>query len=1451
VRGLRSVSLGVIALTLLVWVNDGWGDDAAADLWARLTQLRQADQRQREAIRRQAVDDAGLQMGPWHCVAPIGDENEYGTFSRCFAKVFPPEKAVVSAGREPIDLNRTYEDGRLRWIQHPEWVDGFFHQLPAGPPPARNETAYLYRTITVKNDATLKAHVVAEDAIRVWLDGKVVGQAAREGTSRYKRFLEVQLPLRQGKNRLLIKVTSFHGSHGFGFALPEITGSSDFRPSRAGAGGVRCLPANLRSTENRLHGGNRPYASARAGNHPDPPRIKEAGRGAVRIADVRVFQLSGANLIAGGSFEPHGRPGDEDHVPNAAGHYILRGVGATTGRWVQSAGPAKGVLKGTGYQAQHGKQSYHVGGNHGKGEFSQSFATIPDQQYWLSFYASGHPGANPVQSGTVAVGDLDVTYQTPAGTNVATDMGWRQQVFLFTAAEETSTLTFGTLAGKKGTITIDSVEVRAIRGKSLIQRSPLAGPLEPGATIREQLDTKPGGTYGLMLTLAKGQSGRLRIGADGSAADYEIDPQRTRLGLIFESADSTAKLTVTNPSVAGELIEAYVGETIRLLDLPPEARAMFPTADDPQTLQAVKDVCHRAAELSEATETVQRFKLDVPRIPLYGPAQLPINRVLENSVAPTTGGSKFLARLDRLREHLPPAAEKDAVSAARTIDRYWSETIRGLGPIVFLRRPLLAVNAVSPYETAPRAPASICVFDPGRPDQPPKVIHDLPDGSIFDLNVSYDAKTLFFSAWNRNVKGGWHIYEIGIDGSGLKQIADGPDNDISPLLLPDGRVMFVSTRAGNMLVCQPRRAGVLYTCNRDGSDVRRVSSNTLSDHTPQIMDDGRVLFTRWDYGIEKGVFSRQALWAMNPDGTRFQLFFGNTIEDPNAFWQARPIPGRPEVVCTFGPHHKFQAGMVGLVYNGLGKEAPRGTGFRWITDELPIVADISFPWGFQNAFPVNEHLFLVSYGGDGERRVRLYLLDDRGNRKCIYEDAKLGCWHPLLLRPRKRPPVISPAGESPQFVRRNQVEANGAPESRTATLFVQNVYDGLLPYVKRGEIQQLQIVEQVPKTHRHTGGYAWGISPIIGRGTMYVRRLIGTVPVEADGSAYFTAPAARDISLHALDADGKTIQRMASTMQAMPGETLSCIGCHERQSKAPPRQRVASALRRKPSVPQRPDWGTNGVVDFVRVVQPVLDKYCAKCHSGPTPDGQLDLSGDKTRYFNMAYNQLVEMSWVHYVAMDNADYAPNVPKTYGSTVSRICDYLDKPHQGVTVPPEDRRTIYTWIDANVPYYGVYHYTDGRVRGARDRWYAQKKNQWFDRGFLPVFRRRCYKCHARQIDVSRPWDAVRHVTVTSKVWNGIALMHHGFAHWDPYTTLYGPAQRINLTHPEYSQVLTAPLPKAAGGLGLCRPKEGMPRPFADRSDPDYQAMLQALRRGQETLTDHPRVDMLETGAYSTDP
>ena len=270
--------------------------------------------------------------------------------------------------------------------------------------------------------------------------------------------------------------------------------------------------------------------------------------------------------------------------------------------------------------------------------------------------------------------------------------------------------------------------------------------------------------------------------------------------------------------------------------------------------------------------------------------------------------------------------------------------------------------------------------------------------------------------------------------------------------------MFVSTRAKTFVVCQPQESGLLYGCNRDGSGVRKLSANIDSDHSPQVLNDGRIMFTRWDYGIEKNVFARHALWTINPDGTGFRLFAGNTKEDPAGFWKARPIPGRPEVVCVFGPHHSFQAGMIGLVWNRLGPEAPRGEGFRFVTEEIPSIGDKTFPYGYQDPFPLNERQFLVSYGGDGGQKNRLYLVDDCGNRQCVYEaEGNLGCWNPILLAARSRPPVLATQCENPEWSYRDPEGMNQNPNDLSATLLVQDVNQGVQPQVKRGEVKWIQV----------------------------------------------------------------------------------------------------------------------------------------------------------------------------------------------------------------------------------------------------------------------------------------------------------------------------------------------------------------------------------------------------------
>ncbi|MEE8453001.1 MAG: hypothetical protein V3R99_13835, partial [Thermoguttaceae bacterium] len=579
------------------------------------------------------------------------------------------------------------------------------------------------------------------------------------------------------------------------------------------------------------------------------------------------------------------------------------------------------------------------------------------------------------------------------------------------------------------------------------------------------------------------------------------------------------------------------------------------------------------------------------------------------------------------------------------------------------------------------------------------------------------------------------------------------------------------------------------------------------------------------------------------DGRRYQLFFGNTIRDIATFWQCRPVPGHGNlVVSTFAPHHSWPHGAIGLVQNRLGPEAPRGEGFVSLTPDVPQTHDQSFRWSYRDPYPLSDYQFLVAYGGGDERgRFTLELLDFCGNRTPVYEDPEMGCYGPLPIRPREMPPLPAPiahAGKSPD------------EEVQWGTVMLADVSRGL-PEIERDRIKSIQIMEQMRKmadlSHR-----AFDQSPVMGYASYYAKRCWGRVPIEADGSAYFRVPALREVYFQVLDAEGRELHRMTSAIQLMPGETQSCVGCHEPRGSTPPfatgsHNVVPLALRRPAVQPQLPAWGTDGVVDFVKVVQPVLDKYCVECHSGSNPDAGYDLSGDKTRLFNMAYDNLLgrsrsyrqhdmaggqmlpdqaakEKPLVHFYWLLRTPTAINRPLWTGSHASRLLDYIDTDHCGRMIPLEDRQRIYAWIDANVPYYATYAHSRPHSPGYRDLCTdveTGKQSAWYAADFLSVYRRRCESCHG----------GFPHPNDHGKIWDG------RFA-W------------INFTHPEHSPVLTAHLAKKAGGRGLGTIEDendgdrGAPSTralFADAEDPDYRSMLEAIRVGRNKMLAHPRADM----------
>ena len=878
---------------------------------------------------------------------------------------------------------------------------------------------------------------------------------------------------------------------------------------------------------------------------------------------------------------------------------------------------------------------------------------------------------------------------------------------------------------------------------------------------------------------------------------------------------------------------------------------------------------HQNDSEENARKYVDGFKFGPTPIPMYSPVKYDLDTYLRRFSA-SSGAVAYDDKLAALnREKTPTPAFAKRLEAALDAE------IRALGPIIFVRHPLVAVNAIGPYTNAGAAPSAICLLDPSKPSAEPnaakpRVIFHQPDMRIYDMCLSFDAKTIYFSA--KAKKGAtWQICSVGVDGSNFTQVTNDPKSEnISPCELPNGRLAFISTRHGAFVVCQSKRAGILFTMAKDGSDLRLISGNIDSDHTPRVTNDGRIMFTRWDYGIEKNVFARHGLWTVNPDGTRLSLLYGNTIEDPGGLWSPAPVPGRPEVVCVFGPHHNYHAGMIGLVWNGRGTENTRGEGYRWITREFPVYGDRAYPDGYQDPYAINEKQFLCSYGGVSARKkagadkrdlgnlapLKLMYLDVYGNERIIYKDPDgLSCYQPILLRTRESPPVI-PDSIPPNRWRYRDTETmnrRNADVDKTATMLVQDVYRGISSHVKRGEAKYIAVMEQVQKSRMLTGGEAWGHSPLIGRGTVHARRLVGLVPILEDGSAQFTVPAMRSLSLNVLDADGRTLMRMGSDMTVMPGEQAGCVGCHEVREgvgvggSAPPPSFVPLAMKKKPVTPKVPEagWATAGLIDYIQVIQPIWDKHCVSCHDGPKPNGGVNMTADKTRFFCQSYGQLVDRDIVDHLSVFSLGHDENTPRTVGAMVSRIDEFMDEAHCESKLTWDERFRVYCWIDANVPYYGMYdsELVEGKPRGLgmRDSWETKNANvTWATGDLQEVFDKRCLDCHRRPA-LNQSWLIPVHMEVASDIWGDKALTSHGFGKKWRLVNKLGPEFRINLTNPSHSSLLQAPLAKDAGGLGMCQTKKGKPV-FRNRQDADYQTMLSAIEVGAGRLEQHPRVDML---------
>ncbi len=680
---------------------------------------------------------------------------------------------------------------------------------------------------------------------------------------------------------------------------------------------------------------------------------------------------------------------------------------------------------------------------------------------------------------------------------------------------------------------------------------------------------------------------------------------------------------------------------------------------------------------------------------------------------------------------------------------------------------------------------------------------DDPEGGVRDPVVDYDARRILFS-YRPGGTEHYHLYEVNVDGSALRQLTDGAYDDIEPCYLPDGSIVFVSSRCKRWVNCWVTQVAVMYRCAADGSDIRAISSNLEHENTPWVLPDGRVLYQRWEY-IDRSQVHYHHLWTTNPDGTGQMVYYGN-LHPGVVMIDAKPIPHSKKVVAIFSPGHGSNEhdGFLTVVDPAGGPDDK--------TQAVTISAKrrCRDPWAF------SETAFMAARG------TEIVLMNDRGETQTIYQlsepdvKAKLECHEPRPLVVRARERVIP-----------DRIDA----DQDTGTLALMDVYRGRnMEGIRRGEIKKLLVMESLPKPINFTGG----MDPLTYGGSFTLERVLGTVPVEADGSAYIELPAMRSLFFIALDEDDMAVKRMKSFVTVQPGEVTGCVGCHEQRTETfiPPGNLVA--LQRPPSR-ITPIDGCPDVFDFPRDIQPILNQLCVECHGyeatrrGGPNDGGVILSGDHGPMFSHAYFTMT----VQRLFTDNRNdpKSNQTPRTLGSSASRIFKMIDGAHYGVVADAQQKKTLRLWIDAGAPYPGTYAALGcGSIGG-----YVQ--NQLVNTDFdwpttvagAAVIKRRCASCHQRDRLLPLALSDERDVSF----WR--------FSLDDPRLKF---ARHIvfNLTHPEKSLMLLAPLAKEAGGMGTCRASGKQSRAvFRSSSDPDYQVLLSMIQAGKDNLDQIKRFDM----------
>ena len=570
-----------------------------------------------------------------------------------------------------------------------------------------------------------------------------------------------------------------------------------------------------------------------------------------------------------------------------------------------------------------------------------------------------------------------------------------------------------------------------------------------------------------------------------------------------------------------------------------------------------------------------------------------------------------------------------------------------------------------------------------------------------DIDLHYDGDRMLFSM--PGTHGKWQIWEIGTDGKNIRQVTPGKENDVDnydACYLPDGRIIYDSTAPMTGVPCVRGSSNVanLYIMDNDGRNIRQLCFDQDHDWCPTLLNNGRVLYQRWEY-TDTPHSNTRMLFHMNPDGTSQMEYYGSNSYWPNSIFYAKAIPDHPTKVVGIvtGHHGVARMGEMVVFDPALNRHEASGVVQRigsFGKQVKPIIKDqlVNDSWPkFLHPYPLSEKYFLASAKPTPTSNWGVYLVDVFDNMLLLNEQKGYVMFEPVALKSTLRPQVIP-----------DKVDL----KSKNAIVYIADIYAGPgLKGIPRQAVKKLRVFSY-NYSYRGMGGLLGTVGM---DGPWDIKRVLGTVPVEKDGSANFTVPANTPISIQPLDSEGKALQVMRSWMTAMPGEVLSCVGCHEHQNTTPPSSQTI-ASRRQPSK-ITPWYGPTRGFSFKREVQPVIDKYCLSCHNPESSKGKQlaagkkipdlrgtelindwssvtpgNAGGDGGKFFSVAYTELHK--YVRRPGIES-DYHLLTPMDFHADTTELVQMLKKNHHGVKLDAESWDRIVTWIDLNAPYHGYWH------------------------------------------------------------------------------------------------------------------------------------------------------------------